>query len=196
MKPLIDLFLQTDFLTNFFANLLSTIIGIILGIPIAFAIDRHMQKISQKEQNILENENRNQLTITLLNAISHELDNNTRTLRKVQEELPNNVVHYNLTLSSWHTARNIALKTIENYILVQNIAQIYIELELIQRSLTVQFEMHYSVVNALNTYNELREKLVNETLIMTTNSISNIEKLQKNINTHLNGLEMKAHSQS
>jgi len=157
------LFRDQTFWSGFFANLLSTIAGIILAIPVGFAIDRRIQGIEHESQLARERQHQRRMTNTILGAVVQELRKNLSLLKNIKDKLPRETVHDNLILSSWGTASKIALESIQDYMLVRNIEEVYAGLHSISRALNAQFEMQYSVVVALDNYDELRGGLVSDT---------------------------------
>jgi F0F1-type ATP synthase membrane subunit c/vacuolar-type H+-ATPase subunit K len=189
MSHWISLFSQSDFWTNFVASLLATLAGIILGIPVGFALDRRMQSIAREAQVRKDRQHQQQLTKTILNAVHRELRENLDSLLAIQHELPDRVVHLNLVVSSWQTASGIALETVQNFNLIQSIAKIYADFDIIRRDLAAQFEMQFSVMVAMDTYEELRRSLVIETIRRIEIAVPAVKVVLLNIDGYLSELQ-------
>jgi hypothetical protein len=134
---------------EFTSNLLATLFGALIGIVGGLWLDKRKDASKQKEE-----------AKTILQAVFSELTRNATLLKQMYDELPGNVIFYNLDLSAWQATSSEQLGTIKNYELVKRISGMYYEFQHLSRKVDIQFEMHYSSCRAFTGYNQLRKEIV------------------------------------
>lgn len=157
---------------------LAPLFGVLFGIPFAFWIDRKIREGSKRER-----------AIAVLSALKEEINHNTGLLKQIQNQLkPNSMIYYNMDMNTWKATSLEEFEGIISHELLRHIYRIYYEYEHMSRKINTQFDMHYSVVRAMNTYLKERQKIVGAILKHAEPLEKESEQLIKEMETELTRL--------
>lgn len=160
-----------DIIIRFLAPLL----GVLFGIPFAFWIDRKTREKIKRER-----------AIAVLSALKEEINHNIGLLKQIQAQLtPKSMIYYNMDMNTWRATSLEEFEGIISHKLLRHIYRIYYEYEHISRKIDTQFNMHYSVVRAMNTYLKERQTIVGAILKHAESLEKESEQLIKEIETEL-----------
>lgn len=164
----------TDILIRFLAPLL----GVLFGIPIAFWRDRKTREGIKRER-----------AIAILSALKEEITHNIQLLNQIQDQLkPDYMIYYNMDMNTWRATSLQEFEGIISYKLLRQIYTIYYEYEHMSRKIDTQFSMNYSVVRAMKSYRQERERIVGAILTHAKKLYKQSKQLIEEMETELKRL--------
>lgn len=151
----------------------------LFGVLVAFWLDRRIMASHEKDK-----------AKAVLTALKAEINHNLELLKQMQREFESGpvMIYYNMDMNTW---RGTSLENFEGIIkheLLRQIFTIYYEYEHLSRKIDVQFSMHYSVVRAMDIYQQERQQIVGAILAIAPRLEEASEQLIKEIDNELKRL--------
>lgn len=156
----------------------ATLFGVLIGIPTAFWLDRRITASHERER-----------AKAVLTALREEVNHNLELLRQMQGEFKAGsvMIYYNMDMNTWRATSLEDFEGIIKHEILRCIFTIYYEYEHLSRKIDVQFNMHYSVVRAMD-YSKEREQIVGAILIHASRLEKGSEQLIKEMESELERL--------
>jgi len=154
-------FFDFRFWQDFASNSLATLLGVLVGIPIALWLNRLLTRWQESRKTSQEQALAAQQRRQLLQMLREALQKNRDLILQMEQQLRSKtVIFYNVDTQLLDATSSIKYEILDDLELSRLLDSIRYELLHLHRKVELQLETAYSAFKAVDTYREMRDRLI------------------------------------